>query len=76
MHGATSIILTSSSLKAKKPEAFQQIGLFQKTLTLLESHHFRLYARRFALDLFDKSIMSRIVLEEESEPESGEPSPT
>lgn len=53
------------SIKAKQPERFHQAHLFRKTLTIIESHHFRLQARRFALDLFDKSVMRRIVLEEE-----------
>ncbi|KAK2800888.1 hypothetical protein FQN51_005823 [Onygenales sp. PD_10] len=53
------------SLKTKKPEYFRHISLFQKALVLLESHHFRLPARRFALDLFDKSVMRRIVLDDE-----------
>lgn len=50
----------------KHPEKFRQISLLQKVLVILESHHFRLLARRFALDLFDKSVMRRIVLEESS----------
>lgn len=58
------------SIKAKHPDSFHQVDLFRKTLTILESHHFRLPARRFALDLFDKSVMRRIVLEEDSETDS------
>ncbi|KAL1986846.1 hypothetical protein VTN96DRAFT_5499 [Rasamsonia emersonii] len=54
------------SLKAKHPDYFRQVDLFRKTLTILESQHFRLPARRFALDLFDKSVMRRVVLEEDS----------
>ncbi|EGC48558.1 sterility protein Ste20 [Histoplasma capsulatum var. duboisii H88] len=50
-----------NTLRTKKPEYFRQIPLFQKTLILLESHHFRLPARRFALDLFDRSVLRRIV---------------
>ncbi|KAJ5938569.1 hypothetical protein N7466_001703 [Penicillium verhagenii] len=53
-------------MKSKQPERFHQVHLFRKALCILESHHFRLPARRFALDLFDKSIMRRIVLEEDS----------
>lgn len=37
---------------------------------ILESHHYRLPSRRFALDLFDKSVMRRIVLEEDSDTDS------
>ncbi|EAU38282.1 conserved hypothetical protein [Aspergillus terreus NIH2624] len=58
------------SIKSKQPEHFRQPHLFRKTLSILESHHFRLPARRFALDLFDKSVMRRIVLEDESESDS------
>ncbi|KAH8424523.1 putative cytosolic regulator Pianissimo [Aspergillus melleus] len=58
------------SIKSKQPERFHQPHLFRKTLSILESHHYRLPARRFALDLFDKSVMRRIVLEDESDSES------
>ncbi|KAJ5599622.1 hypothetical protein N7450_000689 [Penicillium hetheringtonii] len=54
------------SMKSKQPERFHQVHLFRKTLCILESHHFRLPARRFAIDLFDKSVMRRIVLDEDS----------
>ncbi|KAJ5485179.1 hypothetical protein N7539_005167 [Penicillium diatomitis] len=57
-------------LKSKQPERFHQVQLFRKALFILESHHYRLPARRFALDLFDKSVMRRIVLEEDSESDS------
>lgn len=53
-------------MKSKQPERFHQVRLFRKTLCILESHHFRLPARRFAIDLFDKSVMRRIVLDEDS----------
>ncbi|THC90827.1 hypothetical protein EYZ11_009713 [Aspergillus tanneri] len=58
------------SIKSKQPERFHQLNLFRKTLSILESHHFRLNARRFALDLFDKSVMRRVVLEDESDTDS------
>ncbi|KAJ5666944.1 Armadillo-like helical [Penicillium macrosclerotiorum] len=54
------------SIKSKQPERFHQVHLFRKALCILESHHFRLPARRFTLDLFDKSVMRRIVFEDES----------
>ncbi|CEL01220.1 Putative Protein required for meiosis [Aspergillus calidoustus] len=62
------------SLKSKQPEKFHQPHLFRKALSILESHHFRLPARRFALDLFDKSVMRRIVIDEESDTDSDESS--
>ncbi|WEW59098.1 hypothetical protein PRK78_004567 [Emydomyces testavorans] len=58
------------SIRTKYPEQFRQPELFRKALVILESHHFRLPARRFALDLFDKSVMRRIVLEDDSEVDS------
>jgi hypothetical protein len=58
------------SIKAKDPDRFRQPHLFRKALTILEGHHYRLPARRFALDLFDKSVMRRIVLEEDSDIDS------
>lgn len=62
-------------LKVKYAENFTQVALFRKTLILLESHHYRLQARQFILDLFDKCVMRKIVLDEdlddESEPDTG-----
>ncbi|KAI9934669.1 hypothetical protein MW887_000286 [Aspergillus wentii] len=58
------------SIKSKQPERFHQSQLFRKALCILEGHHFRLPARRYAFDLFDKSVMRRIVLEEDSDTES------
>ncbi len=57
-------------LKMKNNDHFKQITMFQKTLTILESHHFALTARQYVLDLFDKGVMRRIVLEEEAEEET------
>ncbi|KAJ6012110.1 hypothetical protein N7499_012920 [Penicillium canescens] len=57
-------------LKSKQPERFHQAHLFRKTLCILESHHFRLPARRFALDLFDKRVLRRIVLDEDTDSDS------
>ena len=54
-------------LKAKHAAAFTSVKLFQKSLFILESHHYRLQARQFTLDLFDKSVMRSIVLEEETD---------
>lgn len=38
-------------------------------MQILEAHHFRLPACRFILDLFDKSVLQQIVLEEEDQDE-------
>ncbi|RAL11629.1 putative cytosolic regulator Pianissimo [Aspergillus homomorphus CBS 101889] len=58
------------NIKSKQPDRFHQPHLFRKTLNILESHHFRLPARRFALDLFDKSVMRRIVTDDDSDTDS------
>lgn len=57
-------------IKTKHHDRFYQVTLFQKTLTILERHHFRLPQRQYILDLFDKSVMRHIVLEEETEEET------
>lgn len=56
-------------IKTKKAAGFRQAALFKKIMTLLESHHFRLHVRQNVINLFDKSIMRQIVLDEESEDE-------
>ncbi|KAL9596570.1 MAG: hypothetical protein Q9219_005697 [cf. Caloplaca sp. 3 TL-2023] len=57
--------------KVRHPEAFTSVELYRKVRDVLGSHSFRLPVRRFLLDLFDKSVMRRIVLDEdESENES------
>jgi hypothetical protein len=53
------------SIKAKNPLRFQRTSLFLRVLHILELHHFRLPVCRFVIDLFDKKVMRRIVLEEE-----------
>ncbi|KAH0542832.1 hypothetical protein FGG08_002786 [Glutinoglossum americanum] len=57
-------------LKAKKLANFKDPRLFRKVMTMLECHHYRLPARRFLIDLFDKSVMRQIVLCEESDSET------
>ncbi|RAH39730.1 putative cytosolic regulator Pianissimo [Aspergillus brunneoviolaceus CBS 621.78] len=59
-----------NNIKSKQPDRFYQPHLFRKSLNILESHHFRLPARRFALDLFDKSVLRRIVTEDDSDTDS------
>ena len=56
-------------IKSKKVPAFKQPALFKKVMILLESHHFRLTVRRFVIDLFDRSVMRQVVLEEDSDDE-------
>lgn len=59
-------------VRAKHQGAFTSVRLFQKTLYILQSHHYRLQARQFILDLFDKSVMRQIVLEEEDDEEDSD----
>lgn len=54
-------------IKAKKAPGFKQPQLFRKIMILLESHHFRLGVRHFVAELFDRSLLRRIVFEEESD---------
>ncbi|MCJ1424815.1 hypothetical protein MMC29_002703 [Sticta canariensis] len=55
------------SLKAQASNDFKSTSLFRKVMSILESHSFRLPVRRFVIDLFDKSVMRHIVLDDESE---------
>ncbi|KAI9753186.1 MAG: hypothetical protein M1815_006304, partial [Lichina confinis] len=54
-------------IKSKKPRGFQDSNLFRKALTVLEAHHYRLPVRRFIIDLFDKNILRRIVLDDDDD---------
>jgi rapamycin-insensitive companion of mTOR len=63
-------------LKSIKAPGFKQAALWRKVMVIFECHQFRLNMRRFALDLFDKSIMRQIVLDEESGDEHEEESPS
>lgn len=53
------------SLKAKQPIYFADAEMFRKTLVILETHHYRLQARHFILNLFNKGLMRQIILDEE-----------
>ena len=54
-------------IKAKKVPGFKKPELFKKIMTLLESHHFRLGVRHFVAELFDRSVLRRIVFGEDSD---------
>lgn len=45
---------------------FRDQEVFQKSWILLESHHYRIQARRFALDSFDKSVIRKDILGKEN----------
>ena len=57
-------------IKARHLAHFTSVDLFRKTLAILASHHYRLQARQFILDLFDKGVMRKLVLEEDIEDET------
>ncbi|KAK3067837.1 hypothetical protein LTR53_015040, partial [Teratosphaeriaceae sp. CCFEE 6253] len=69
-------VLTNKALaelngyRAKKAPGLQQPALFRKTMALLASHAYRVPQYRFVIDLFDKSVLRKIVLEEEESEES------
>ncbi|EKD14855.1 uncharacterized protein L3040_003928 [Drepanopeziza brunnea f. sp. 'multigermtubi'] len=58
-------------IKAKKVPGFRSPALFKKIMILLESHHFRLGVRHFVAELFDRSVLRRIVFEEDISEEEG-----
>ncbi|KAF1959638.1 hypothetical protein CC80DRAFT_489747 [Byssothecium circinans] len=57
------------AIKARRAPGFSKPAIFHKVMQVLEAHHFRLPACRFVLDLFDKSVLQAIVLEEEGHDE-------
>jgi hypothetical protein len=62
------------AIKAKKAPGLAKPAIFHKAMQILEAHHFRLPVCRFVLDLFDRSVLRAIVLEEEDDGESEEDS--
>lgn len=53
------------SLKAKKAPGLHEPRFFRKVMGILEAHRYRLPVRRFIIDLFEKSVMRRIVLDDD-----------
>ncbi|KAF2097173.1 cytosolic regulator pianissimo [Rhizodiscina lignyota] len=62
------------TIKAKKPPQFQDAEVFKKVMRILERHHFRLPVCRFVIDLFDRRVLRKVVLEEDDD-DSSEVSP-
>ncbi|KAI9791028.1 MAG: hypothetical protein M1833_001718 [Piccolia ochrophora] len=58
-------------IKSRKPPDFRSPQLFHKVMSILQSRNYRLPVRRFIIDLFDKSVLRRIVLDEEEVGENG-----
>lgn len=69
-------VLTNKALaelngyKNKKAPGFQRPALFRKAMVLLSSHAYRIPQYRFVIDLFDKTVLRKIVLEDEDSEES------
>ena len=53
------------ALKSRQPSHFGDTEIFLKTLVILESHHYRLQARHFILNLFNKGTMRKVIFDEE-----------
>ncbi|KAK4619815.1 Target of rapamycin complex 2 subunit ste20 [Fulvia fulva] len=66
-------VLTNKALtelngfKHKKVAGFESPALFRKVMILLASHAYRIPQYRFVIDLFDKSVLRKIVLEEDED---------
>lgn len=58
------------AIKAKRAPQFHDVEVFRKTMRVLERHHFRLPVCRFVIDLFDRRVLRRIVLEEDEDEDS------
>ena len=65
-----------NSFKHKKPPGFQSPALFRKVMTLLASHGYGIPQWRFVIDLFDKEVLRKIVLEEEDDTDDSVSSPS
>ncbi|PNS13764.1 hypothetical protein CAC42_3257 [Sphaceloma murrayae] len=50
--------------KMRKAPGLKTVKLFRKVLQVLAAHHYRLGACRFVIDLFDKDVMRKMVLQE------------
>ena len=61
-----------NAYRAKKAPGFQKPEMFRKAMALLASHAYRIPQYRFVIDLFDKSVLRKMVLEDEEESESDE----
>ena len=60
-----------SSFKHKKVPGFRSPVLFRKVMTLLASHGYGIPQWRFVIDLFDKEVLRKIVLEEDESSDDG-----
>ncbi|KAI7190457.1 hypothetical protein KC363_g4384 [Hortaea werneckii] len=64
-------VLTNKALselngyRNKKAPGFQKPALFRKAMGVMASHAYRIPQYRFVIDLFDKSVLRKIVIEDE-----------
>lgn len=56
-----------NALKHAKAAGFHSPALFRKVMVLLASHGYRVPQYRFVIDLFDKSVLRKIVLDDEDD---------
>lgn len=70
-------VLTNKALaelngyKSRKVPGFQKPALFRKAMVLLASHAYRIPQYRFVIDLFDKTVLRKIVLEDDGSESDG-----
>jgi len=58
-----------NAIKVKKTHHFSSPILFRHVMEILEQHRFHLPVCRFVLDLFDRGVLRRVVLEESDDEE-------
>lgn len=63
-----------SGVKARKAPGLHSAKLFKKVTSVLAAHHYRLGACRFVIDLFDKEVLRKVVLQEPDSDDSSEES--
>ncbi|PSR79911.1 cytosolic regulator pianissimo [Coniella lustricola] len=56
------------ALKEKKPQGFANAQVFRRVVALMETHHYRLPARRM-LELFERSVLREVVFGDDSDNE-------
>ena len=61
------VIKELSALKQKDAPGFHQPALFRKVMILLAAHSYSIPQYRFVIDLFDKSVLKKLVLEMDDE---------
>ena len=60
------------ALKGRKVAAFRSPQFFSKTMEIIDRYHLRLQALRFMVELFDKEVIRRVILDEEDDDDEGD----